>query len=60
MVMMGLMFKEALNSVAIEHPEGCSCDICRAAGGDRDAFGRVWVAVQDGLEERERRAAQGE
>lgn len=40
---MGL--KGALASVALSHDENCSCDTCKAAAGDRDAFARVADAV---------------
>lgn len=49
----GLLIREAIASTAMEHPGGCGCDICRAAAGDGDAFGRVLVQVNDELARRE-------
>lgn len=52
-MMFGLLLREAISSCAIEHPERCECDICKAAGGDIDAFVRVWVEVQDAQSKRD-------
>jgi hypothetical protein len=31
-----MLVVEAVNSVAIEHPDGCACLACRAAAGASD------------------------
>jgi hypothetical protein len=30
--------REAIASVSLSHEENCTCDTCRAAGGDERAF----------------------
>lgn len=51
--MIGFLIKEAVSSVALEHPDDCRCDVCLAADGDVDAFARVLAAIA------ERRAGDG-
>lgn len=36
-----LRMRESIASVALSHPEDCTCDICKAASGDEQAFNRV-------------------
>lgn len=36
-----MMLVEAVNSVALEHPEACACVVCRAAHGDERAVAEV-------------------
>jgi hypothetical protein len=38
-----LLLQEAIHSVALSHPEGHECDVCKAAAGDLDAFGRIAI-----------------
>jgi len=38
---------EAVNSVALEHPETCQCLACRAAAGDRDALAEVCLLLAE-------------
>lgn len=40
-----LMITEAINSVAIEHAEGCDCIVCKAADGDVKALAKIMIAV---------------
>lgn len=47
----GLFLKEAIASTALEHGEACSCTVCLAAGGDIEAFARIWSLVQEREEE---------
>lgn len=35
------MLKSAIDAVAASHTEGHDHDVCRAARGDQDAFGRI-------------------
>lgn len=49
----GLLVKEAVGSVAMSHDDGCDCDICLAASGDGQAFGRVLMQVNNELARRE-------
>jgi transcriptional regulatory protein LevR len=32
---------EAIHSVAMEHPQACTCKVCRAAHGDSEAMAEV-------------------
>lgn len=41
------LFRGALASVALSHPEDCLCDVCKAASGDEDAFARLWIASKE-------------
>jgi hypothetical protein len=41
-----LLLREAIASVAIEHRQGCGCDVCLAAHGDKEAFLRVWLIAE--------------
>lgn len=36
-----MQLKGVIASVSLSHPRACTCDTCKAAGGDRDAFARV-------------------
>lgn len=49
-----LNLKGAVASVALSHPETCTCDVCLAAAGDVDAFARVANDIIEG-EDRDRR-----
>lgn len=40
------IIREALNSVALEHPDDCECDTCLAANGNKDALARVYRDMQ--------------
>jgi hypothetical protein len=51
MTFIPLLIKEAIATVALEHPTGCKCDICLANKGDEDAAHRVWLAINDSTEE---------
>jgi hypothetical protein len=42
-----MMLTEAVNSIALEHPESCVCIACRAAHGDPDALAQLMVALAD-------------
>ncbi len=42
-----MSFKGVLASVALSHPADHDCEICRAAGGDEDAFARLFAASQE-------------
>jgi hypothetical protein len=44
-----LMLREAIASVALSHDEGCECDTCKAATGDKEAWQRI-VAQHLGFE----------
>lgn len=46
------MLKIAIDAVAASHAEGHDCDVCKAARGDEDAFGRI--ALKAFAEEEER------
>lgn len=46
------MLKIAIDAVAESHTEGHDCDVCKAARGDQDAFGRI--ALDAFAEEEER------
>jgi hypothetical protein len=46
------MLKIAIDAVAASHTEGHDCDVCKAARGDQDAFGRI--ALEAFAEEEER------
>lgn len=46
------MLKIAIDAVAESHTEGHDCDVCKAARGDQDAFGRI--ALRAFAEEEER------
>jgi hypothetical protein len=54
-VSLGLLIAEAIASAAASHPEGCVCVVCRAAGGDHDAFAEIAVYVQGALSDDELR-----
>jgi hypothetical protein len=41
-------WREAIASVALTHPIGCACDVCRAAQGDDDAMVRVVEGLGNG------------
>jgi hypothetical protein len=41
-----LLLREAIASLAIEHRQGCGCDVCLAAHGDKEAFLRVWLIAE--------------
>lgn len=41
-----MRWKEAIASVSLSHPESCTCDVCKAARGDKDAFARVVVELE--------------
>jgi hypothetical protein len=45
---------EAVNSIALEHPDGCRCHACRAAVGDRQALAEIIAAIHEQREERRR------
>jgi hypothetical protein len=34
---------EAISSTAASHDDDCACDVCKAAGGDTRALGRVML-----------------
>lgn len=36
---------EAVASTAMSHKDGCRCDVCLAADGDKEAMGRVMSGV---------------
>lgn len=40
-----VFYQEAVASVALTHPEGCKCVICRAAEGDEHAMAEIIEAV---------------
>jgi hypothetical protein len=42
----GILLVEALHTVAASHPKTCGCDVCLAADGDPEAFGRAMANVQ--------------
>lgn len=44
----GFLVREAVNSVAIEHPEDCDCTTCRAADGDTEAFVTMYREILHG------------
>jgi len=47
------MLKEAIHSTAMEHGE-CDCTVCRAAHGDQEALGEIYMASRyDTLDEPE-------
>jgi hypothetical protein len=33
--------RDAVASVALSHAESCTCEVCRAAHGDEEAFARL-------------------
>ena len=43
------VYREAIASVSLSHEQSCTCDICKAAKGDEEAF----VRVVSGMRERE-------
>lgn len=50
--MRALIIKEAISSVAMEHPNKCNCTVCRAASGDKEAFAEILLADAERLETR--------
>lgn len=46
-----LTFKGALASVALSHPADCTCEVCKAAAGDEDAFARLLAEPSSGTKE---------
>jgi len=42
-----MMWREAVASVALSHPETCDCRICQAASGDEDAMTAVVAELMD-------------
>lgn len=42
-----IVFIEALNSVALSHEEDCTCVVCRAAGGDKEAFYALFLEIEE-------------
>lgn len=42
------MLKEAIHSTAMEHAGACDCTVCRAAAGDQDALGEIYMAADYG------------
>lgn len=42
-----IVLKEALHSVALSHKEGCACVVCRAAGGDKEAFYTLLLELEE-------------
>lgn len=47
------VMREGIASIAMEHPTGHDCDICKAAHGDHGAFLRVAFGVDEALGETE-------
>lgn len=41
-----MAFKGVLASVSLSHPASCSCETCKAASGDDDAFARLYSQQQ--------------
>jgi hypothetical protein len=41
------VIQEAINSVAIEHPEDCSCVVCKAADGDQASLISIMAHLDD-------------
>jgi hypothetical protein len=41
------VIQEAINSVAIEHPEDCSCVVCKAADGDMESLISIMARVDE-------------
>jgi hypothetical protein len=60
MIFQGLALREAIASVAMEHPTGCNCRVCKAAAGDLKAFGELWTEATEELERRQAGEARGE
>jgi len=46
-----MMITEAVNSVAIEHPEDCDCIVCKAADGDINSLVEIMAAVEQDRDE---------
>jgi hypothetical protein len=38
---------DAINSVALSHPENHDCRVCKAARGDKEVLAEIFLAVND-------------
>jgi hypothetical protein len=47
-----LLYREAIASVSLSHPQGCRCLTCRAAGGDDTAFAELMLVLKWGEDQR--------
>ena len=44
-----MLVTEAVNSVALSHPDDCECLACRAAHGEPQALGEILERLEGGL-----------
>lgn len=42
-----MLLEEMIASASLSHEDGCDCRVCRAAGGDSDAFLSILMSVQE-------------
>jgi hypothetical protein len=51
-----IRLREAIASVAFSHPPECTCVVCRADSGDREACAEVATILERLVEDAERNA----